>query len=95
MKENILTIKYVKTRAHIPTVKAQHISDDTKEVINDLINDKFGNHLFQKLTDTDRRLVKRVIKAFKLTVGSAYLLVLSISTFPAGFYLSVLSYKLQ
>jgi hypothetical protein len=37
-------------------------------VINDLINDKFDNRLFQKLTDTDRRLVKRVIKAFNLTV---------------------------
>jgi hypothetical protein len=68
LKENILTIKYVKTGAYIPNVKSQHVSDDTKEVINDLLNEKFDNRLFQKLPDTDRRLVKRVIKAFKLTV---------------------------
>jgi hypothetical protein len=68
LKDNILTIKYVKTGAYIPNVKSQHVSEDTKEVINDLINEKFDNRLFQKLPDTDRRLVKRVIKAFKLTV---------------------------
>jgi hypothetical protein len=68
LKENILAIKYVKTGAYIPNVKSQHVSEDTKEVINDLINEKFDNRLFQKLPDTDRRLVKRVIKAFKLTV---------------------------
>ena len=68
LKENILTIKYCKTGTYISTVKSQHINDDTKEVINDLINDKFDNRLFQKLPEIDRRLVKRVIKAFNLSV---------------------------
>ena len=69
MKENILTIKYVKTGAYVPTVKAQHISNDVKEVITDLISDKFDNRLFEKLPEGDRRLVKRVIKAFSLNIG--------------------------
>ena len=68
LKENILTIKYVKTSAYIPTVKAQHISNDVKEVITDLINSKFDNRLFEKLPEGDRRLLKRVIKAFSLDV---------------------------
>jgi len=49
-------------------VKAQHISNDVKEVITDLINSKFDNRLFEKLAEGDRRLVKRVIKAFSLDV---------------------------
>ena len=69
LKENILTIKYVKTGENIPTVKAQHISNDVKEVITDLIYDRFDNRLFEKLPEGDRRLVKRVIKAFSLDVG--------------------------
>ena len=68
LKDNILTIKYVKTNAYVPTVKAQHISNDVKEVITDLINSKFDNRLFEKLAEGDRRLVKRVIKAFSLDV---------------------------
>ena len=62
MKENILTIKYVKTGGYVPTVKSQHISNDTKEVILDLINNKFDNRLFDKLSEVDKRLIKRVIK---------------------------------
>ena len=59
----------MKTNAYIPTVKAQHISNDVKEVINDLITDKFDNRLFEKLPEGDRRLVKRVIKAFSLDIN--------------------------
>ena len=69
LKENILTIKYVKTGAYIPTVKAQHISNDVKEVITDIVNNTFDNRLFEELPEGDRRLVKRVIKAFSLDVG--------------------------
>jgi len=68
LKDNILTIKYCKTNAYVPTVKAQHISNDVKEVITDLISDKFDNRLFEKLPEGDRRLVKRVIKAFSLNI---------------------------
>ena len=50
-------------------MKAQHISNDVKEVITDLIYDRFDNRLFEKLPEGDRRLVKRVIKAFSLDVG--------------------------
>ena len=69
LKENILNIKYCKTNAYVPTVKAQHISNDVKEVITDLISDKFDNRLFEKLPEGDRRLVKRVIKAFSLDIN--------------------------
>ena len=49
-------------------MKAQHISNDVKEVITDLIYDRFDKRLFEKLPEGDRRLVKRVIKAFSLNI---------------------------
>ena len=50
-------------------MKARHISNDVKEVITDIVNNTFDNRLFEKLAEGDRRLVKRVIKAFSLDVG--------------------------
>jgi hypothetical protein len=68
LRENILSIKYVKTNTYIPTVKSQHINDDLKEVITDLVSDKFDKRLFEKLLDNDKRLLKRIIKAFSLNI---------------------------
>ena len=38
LKNNILTVRYLKTGGFLPNIKAQHISNDLKEVIQDLIN---------------------------------------------------------
>ncbi len=41
LKNNIICIRYCKTHALVPAVKVQHISNGVKEIIDDIINDKF------------------------------------------------------
>ena len=66
LKNNIICIRYCKTRALIPSVKVQHINNDVKEIIDDIINDKFEKRLYEKLDVNDKRLIKRIVDALKL-----------------------------
>jgi hypothetical protein len=68
LKNNILTVRYVKTGGFIPTIKAQHISNDVRSVIEDIINDKFEKRLFDKLETNEKRLIKRLITALKIDI---------------------------
>ena len=68
LKNNILTVRYVKTGGFIPTVKSQHISNDVKSIIEDLISDKFEKRLFEKLQPDEKRLVKRLVAALKIDI---------------------------
>jgi hypothetical protein len=68
LKNNILTVRYVKTGGFIPTIKAQHISNDVRSVIEDIINDKFEKRLFDKLGTNEKRLIKRLITALKIDI---------------------------
>ena len=61
-------MRYVKTGGFIPTVKSQHISNDVKSVIEDIINDKFEKRLFEKLQADEKRLVKRLVEALKIDI---------------------------
>ena len=49
--------------------KSQHISNDVKSVIEDIINDKFEKRLFDKLETNDKRLIKRFITALKIDIN--------------------------
>lgn len=66
LKDNILMIRYCSTNALIPTIKVQRITDDTKGVINDIIEDKFEKRLFEKLSEDEKRIVKRFVQVFNL-----------------------------
>jgi hypothetical protein len=68
LKNNIICIRYCKTRALVPNVKVQHVSNDIKEIINDIIDDKFEKRLFEKLNVNDKRLVKRIVDSLKLDI---------------------------
>jgi len=68
LKNNIICIRYCKTRALIPSVKVQHINNDVKEIIDDIINDKFEKRLYEKLDVNDKRLIKRIVDALKLDI---------------------------
>jgi hypothetical protein len=68
LKNNILTVRYVKTGGFVPTVKSQHISNDVKSVIEDIINDKFEKRLYEKLQPDEKRLVKRLVGALKIDI---------------------------
>jgi hypothetical protein len=68
LKNNILTVRYLKTGGFVPTVKSQHISNDVKSVIEDIINDKFEKRLYEKLQPDEKRLVKRLVGALKIDI---------------------------
>ena len=68
LKNNIICIRYCKTRALVPNVKVQHISNGVKEMIDDVINDKFEKRLYEKLDMNDKRLVKRIVDSLKLDI---------------------------
>jgi hypothetical protein len=71
LKNNIICIRYCKTRALVPNVKVQHISNDIKEIINDIIEDKFEKRLYEKLNINDKRLVKRIVDSLKLDIDTS------------------------
>ena len=66
LDDNILSVKYAKTEANIPSLRSQSISTDLKELIQDAINEKYDNCLFKKLGDTDRRVFKRLCSVCKI-----------------------------
>jgi hypothetical protein len=66
LKNNILCVKYAMNDAHIPTVKVQNVSNDVKEMVLDILNKKYDERLFKKLSEADKRVIKRFVKATKL-----------------------------
>jgi len=66
LQQNILSVKYAKNNATIPSLRPERITNDVKAVIKDIIDNHFNETLFQKLNETDKRVIKRFIKATKL-----------------------------
>jgi hypothetical protein len=67
LKSNILSVKYAKTDAHIPTLKVTPITDGVKDLLTKILNeDQYDDSMYKKLKDTEKRLVKRFLKATKL-----------------------------
>ena len=55
----------------MPNVKVQHISNGVKEIIDDIINDKFEKRLYEKLDMNEKRLVKRIVDSLKLDLDTS------------------------
>jgi len=68
LKENVLSVKYSSTDAHLTTVKVQMISDDVKTLIEDVLKEKYNERLFQQLNPNDKRVFKRFVKGVKLDI---------------------------
>ena len=66
LNDNILSVKYAKTEANIPSLRTQSISTDLKELIQDAIEGKYDNRIFKKLTETDKRVFKRFCSVCKI-----------------------------
>jgi hypothetical protein len=67
LNENILSVKYSKTDSPIQKLRSQKISNELKEIINDVITNKFNKRLYDGLNETDKRLFNRLIDTVKLT----------------------------
>jgi hypothetical protein len=68
LKNNIITIRYCSTGALIPTVKVQSISKDVKEIVEDIMDNRFEKRLFEKLDINEKRLIKRIVAALNVDV---------------------------
>jgi len=65
---NILCVKYASNDANVPSVKVQQITEKTKEIVNDILSNKFDERIFKLLTADEKRIVKRFIKSVKLDI---------------------------
>lgn len=68
LKDNILSVKYASTDAHIPTCKVQNISNEVKSIIEDVMHDRYNERLFQQLNANDKRVFKRFVRGIKLDI---------------------------
>jgi hypothetical protein len=69
LHENMLVVKYTKNGASLPSLKNERLTNDAKAVIFDICNSTFNERLYDKLSDTDKRIVRRFMKAVKLNVN--------------------------
>lgn len=69
LDDNILCVKYASNDSTVPSSKNQQISDKTKEMIHDILSDKFDERIYKLLTSDEKRVVKRFIKAVKLDIN--------------------------
>ena len=66
LDNNIVSVKYTKTNAFIPTFNIQDISNNLKDLIEDVITGKYDERIFKKLNDKDRRIFQRFVRAVKI-----------------------------
>jgi hypothetical protein len=65
---NILSVKYARTDAYMPTLKVQVISNKVKELIQDVMRDDYDERIFKLLPEEDKRVFKRFVKALHLNL---------------------------
>ena len=65
LNDNVLCVKYSTNDAQLPHVKVERISNKAKEVVKDIINEKYDHRIFEMLSDGDKRIIKRFCKATK------------------------------
>ena len=66
LKENILSVKYASNDAPLTTIRVQNISNDLKDIIEDVLKNKYNERIFQQLNPNDKRVFKRFIKGVKI-----------------------------
>ena len=66
LHNNILNVKYTSCRGSVPNIKAERISDDVKDVILDIIGNKYNSKLFDKLFTDDQRIIANLIKTLRI-----------------------------
>ena len=68
LDNNTLSIKYTKNNVGVPSFKVQDISNHLKDLIEDVICDRYDDRLFKKLSDKDRRIFQRFVRAVKIDI---------------------------
>ena len=61
LEDGILVLKYASNDSSVPHLKTTQITQKAKEIIEDILNDKFDERIYKLLTNEDKRLVRRFI----------------------------------
>jgi hypothetical protein len=80
LKRNILSVTYASCRAVIPSLKKEHVSYDVKDMIMDIVEDKYNANLFNKMRQDDQRIVSNFVRVLKIPD-------IDMSEFDAGYQL--------
>jgi hypothetical protein len=80
LKRNVLSVTYSSCRAQIPSLKNEHISNDVKNMITDIIDEKYNANLFNKMKQDDQRIVSNFVRVLKIPN-------IDMSEFDAGYQL--------
>jgi hypothetical protein len=80
LKRNILSVTYASCRAVIPSLKKEHVSNDVKNMIMDIVEDKYNANLFNKMKQDDQRIVSNFVRVLKIPG-------IDLSEFDAGYQL--------
>ena len=57
----ILNVKYTSCKGSVPNIKVERISNDVRNVILDIIGNKYNSNLFDKLLTNDQRIIAKII----------------------------------
>jgi hypothetical protein len=63
---NVLNVKYASSRASIPSMKREGISNDVKNVIVDIVKGKYNPIKFNKMKSDDQRIVSTFVRNMKI-----------------------------
>ena len=66
LKQNILSVKYSSCRGSVAGIKVERVSDDVKNVIMDIVDDKYNSNLFKKMMTDDQRIVSNFVRTLKI-----------------------------
>ena len=66
LKQNILNVKYSSCRGSVAGLKVERVSDDVKNVVMDIVHDKFNSNLFKKTLTDDQRIVSNFVRTLKI-----------------------------
>ena len=66
LRRNILSVTYSSCRAIIPSLKKEHVSNDVKNIITDIIDGNYNANLFNKIQQDDQRIISNFVRTMKI-----------------------------
>ena len=70
LKDNILSVKYAKTEVPLSQLRPRSITTALRELIEDVLNDKYNERMYKMLPDDDKRVFKKFVKVLKLPIDT-------------------------
>ena len=66
LRRNVLYVYYTISHASIPSLKREHITNDTRDVLLDILLDKYNARIFNKLQPDEQRLISTFVRVMKI-----------------------------